>query len=74
MPDILKNFGQHLRSVRTRKGLSQEKLSEQAGLHRTYLSSLERGVRNPTLITLVKIAKAFKITLSELLEFKNQDN
>lgn len=71
MSNTLKNFGRHLHNLRHRKGLSQERLSELAGLHRTYLSSLERGERNPTLITLLKISKALKITLPELINFKD---
>jgi len=49
-------------------GLSQEKLAEGAGLHPTYISMIERGVRNPTLDSADRIAKALKITLPVLIE------
>jgi len=66
---ILQVFGDHLRTLRIQKGLSQEKLAELAGLHRTYLGGVERGERNPTLLTLVKIARGFGVPLARLVEF-----
>lgn len=48
--------------------LSQEKLAERAGLHPTYISMVERGLRNPTIDAAAKIAKALKVTLPRLLE------
>ena len=49
-------------------GLSQEKLAEAAGLHPTYVSMVERGVRNPTLDVAARIAKALKFSLPRLIE------
>ena len=49
-------------------GLTQEKLAERAGLHPTYISMVERGVRNPTLDAAVRIAKALKVALPRLIE------
>lgn len=66
---ILQAFGNHLRTLRVQKELSQERLAELAGLHRTYLGGVERGERNPTLLTLAKIAKALDISISKLLDF-----
>lgn len=65
---ILKSFGQVLRSERLKKKLSQEGLSFEAGLDRTYVGGIERGERNVSLINIVKLAKALKIHPSELLD------
>lgn len=67
---ILKAFGNHLRELRKQKGISQEQLAELTGLHRTYLGGVERGVRNPTLLTISKIAKALHLSISEILKFR----
>ena len=67
--DILKKFGRHLRSIRNNKELSQEKLAHIAGLDRTYISGVERGIRNISLINIIKLAEALKITPSELFQF-----
>ena len=64
---IIKSFGARLQSIRNKQNLSQEKLAEISGLHRTYISSLERGVRNPTLTTLKSLADALKIDISYLV-------
>ncbi len=61
-------IGKRIRELRAAKGLSQEKLAELANIHWSYISQLERGKRNPTILCLEKIAKAFGISLSELLE------
>lgn len=71
---ILRAFGNHLRALRVQKGLSQERLAELAGLHRTYLGGVERGERNPTLLTLAKIAKALDLSISELLDLSSHDS
>lgn len=49
-------------------GISQEKLAERSGLHSTYISMVERGVRNPTLDAANRIAKALKVGLPLLIE------
>ncbi len=69
---ILQTFGNHLRELRRQKGISQEQLAEMAGLHRTYLGGVERGERNPTLLSLTKIAQGMKIPLEELVCFPIQ--
>lgn len=68
MSDIAKIIGQRIRSYRTQKGLSQEKLAELAGCHPTYIGQLERGEKNATLESVEKIASAMDISLSELFD------
>jgi transcriptional regulator with XRE-family HTH domain len=68
MINIQKKFGEKLKEIRTQKGLSQEKLAFKSGLHRTYISDIERGSRNVSLINIEKIAKALGISNSELLK------
>lgn len=65
--DVRKKFGKQLRALREARGWSQEEFADRAGLHRTYVSAVERGVRNPTLSVLERLAKALGIKLSELL-------
>ncbi len=67
--DICRRFGQNVRRVRRAQELSQEKLAELADLHRTYITSLERGGgRNPTIRAADKIAKALGVPISALFE------
>lgn len=66
---IKSNFGNHLRKLRTDKNLTQEELADRAGLHPTYIGQIERGVRNPSLVNLYKLAKALKIDSGKLLPF-----
>ncbi|WP_242057609.1 helix-turn-helix transcriptional regulator [Halobacillus yeomjeoni] len=57
-------YGLTLKKIRFQKELSQEELAFRAGLDRTYISSLERGKRNPSLVTMDKIARALDVKLS----------
>lgn len=66
MDKVLLAFGAKVRERRQAKSLSQEALADLAGLDRTYISGIERGVRNPTLLVIVKIAQALETTLEEL--------
>lgn len=63
----LAQFGADLRELRQQRGLSQERLAELAGLHRTYLGGIERGERNVSLINLLAIANALDLSLSAML-------
>jgi transcriptional regulator with XRE-family HTH domain len=65
--DIRTRFGTRLRSLREQRGLSQEALAFKAGLHRTYVSSTERGERNVSLVNLERLATALGVQLRELV-------
>lgn len=68
MVTILSKFGQRVRDLRLRQGLSQEKLAELASVHRTYVGMIERAEKNVTLTNVEKIAKALNTPLSTLFE------
>ncbi len=61
-------LGQILRQLRKERGLSQEKLALESGYHRTYISLLERGQKNPSLRTIFELAKALEVAPSEIVE------
>ena len=67
MAEVFKRFGMRLREVRTRKGVSQEKLAALAGLHRTYVSSVERGQRNISLLNIERLTVALGVRMAELM-------
>ncbi|MBL7104874.1 MAG: helix-turn-helix transcriptional regulator [Bacteroidales bacterium] len=68
--EYLQRIGARIKQLRLRVGLSQEKLSFESGLDRTYVGSVERGERNISLINLNKIALALNISISELLKIE----
>lgn len=61
-------LGRAIRRKRLALGLSQERLAEKAGLHWTYIGGIERGERNVSLMNIVKIARALKVSASDLLK------
>ena len=61
-------FGQTVRRLRTRLGLSQEELAARASIHRTYIGGIERGERNPTLLMINRLAEALAVPPAKLLE------
>lgn len=67
MDDVRVRFGRQLRTVRTRKGISQEELAARAGLHRTYVSSVERGGRNISLENIERLALALEVNMKDLM-------
>lgn len=67
MKNINQKIGMVVRKQRLLTHMSQEKLGEVTGLHRTYISDVERGKRNITIISLYKIANALHINLSDLI-------
>lgn len=62
-------FGKHLRRLREERKLTQEELADRAGMHFTYIGQIERGVRNPSLINLHKLAKALRVNAGQLIPF-----
>ena len=64
--DIRVRFGRRIRELRRARGLSQEELAFRAGLHRTYVSSAERGKRNVALVNLEQLAKALGVQIRDL--------
>jgi len=67
LEDVRVRFGMKLRKVRTAKGISQENLAAAAGLHRTYVSSVERGERNISLVNIEKLASALAVQIREIV-------
>ena len=65
--DVRQRLARNLRRLRIEKALSQEAFAHEAGIHRTYISDLERGARNPTITVVEKIADALKVSASELI-------
>lgn len=65
---VERSFGQVLQRLRQERGLSQEGLGFASGYHRTYISQLERGQKNPSLRTIFQLAKALKVRPSEIIE------
>lgn len=60
-------FGGKLRKLRRERGISQEELAGRAGLHRTYVSSVERGQRNVSLETIDKLARGLGLPMGDLM-------
>ncbi|CAA0214136.1 helix-turn-helix domain-containing protein [Tenacibaculum maritimum] len=69
---FLEQLGSRIRDLRLENGLSQEKLSFESDLDRTYIGSVERGERNIAAINLRKISKALNISISQLFNFDNE--
>jgi transcriptional regulator with XRE-family HTH domain len=65
--EILKDVGSRVRQARLKKQLSQEALADQAGLDRTYIGAVERGERNITILSLLKIARALGTKANSLI-------
>ncbi|RYE64449.1 MAG: XRE family transcriptional regulator [Oxalobacteraceae bacterium] len=67
--DVRRKLGFKVQALRATRGWSQDDFAHRAGLHRTYVSGVERGVRNPTVTVLEKLAAALQVELTELLRF-----
>lgn len=65
---IQEQFGLNVKRIREEKTWSQEYLSEISGLHRTYISGIERGTRNPTIEIVEKVSKALDVSINELFK------
>jgi transcriptional regulator with XRE-family HTH domain len=66
MQEVHKKLGKRVAELRKNKGFSQEGFAHECGFHRSYMGALERGEKNITLSMVNKVAKALKISLSEL--------
>ncbi|WP_145031324.1 helix-turn-helix domain-containing protein [Caulifigura coniformis] len=60
-------FGEVVRQLRLKRGISQEALADEAGLHRTYISLLERGLRNPSLTVIQQLATALGVRPAQMI-------
>lgn len=65
-PDILLQYGQVIRSLRQSRNISQEKLGDLCGLHRTYISDIELGKRNVSLENIERMAIALNVRISDI--------
>ena len=65
--DIRRQVGRNLKRIRKERGWSQEQLAFESGLHRTYISGIERGARNPTILVLARIADTLEVSVAELV-------
>jgi transcriptional regulator with XRE-family HTH domain len=66
--DIRKQLGLNVQRLRREKGWSQEDLAFESEIHRTYISGIERGIRNPTLTNIAKLAKTFGVSAGRLID------
>ena len=68
MPDISEKFGKRVKEIRLRKKMSQGDLAKVLGVHPTYISGIERGVRNMALKNIERLAKALGVSIEELIK------
>ena len=68
MPDISIKFGKRVREIRLKKEMSQGSLAKVLGVHPTYISGIERGIRNMALKNIERVAKALKVSIKELVK------
>lgn len=69
-PNPNEQLGQRVRDLRLQRGWSQEELGAQCGIDRTYVSGVERGVRNPTVTVVAALAAGLKVSIAELFSAK----
>ena len=69
--NIKEKVGKRIKYLRNQIGVSQEELADKAGIDRTYITSVECGKRNVSIVNIEKIANALDVTLSKLFEFDN---
>ncbi|WDL99197.1 helix-turn-helix domain-containing protein [Alicyclobacillus sp. ALC3] len=69
MSELSQRLGERIRILRKQRGLSQEKLGEQAGLHTNYIGQMERGEKNLTIGTLEKVASGLGVSLEEVFRY-----
>jgi transcriptional regulator with XRE-family HTH domain len=66
--DVRTRLGRNVRRLREAKGWSQEAYADEAGIHRTYVSDIERGARNPTITVVEKLALPLGVSAGSLLD------
>ncbi len=66
--DIRRQVGRNLKRIRKERGCSQEELAFESGPHRTYISGIERGARNPTIVILARLAETLRVTVDQLVK------
>ncbi len=66
--DVRDRLGRNLRRLRQERDWSQEELAHESGLHRTYISDLERVARNPTITVVDRLAQTFGVPIGQLLD------
>ena len=64
--DIRVRFGRAIRRIREEQEINQEEAADRCGLHRTYYSGIERGVRNISLVNIERVAKGLRVSLPEM--------
>jgi transcriptional regulator with XRE-family HTH domain len=65
-PDVRRVLGQAVKRIRAERGLTQEELSSRTGLHPTYISDIERGARNPSFETIVRLAAGLEVPVARI--------
>lgn len=66
--EIRARLGRNVRALREERGWSQEDYADRSGIHRTYVSAIERGHRNPTIEVVERLARPFEVGAAELLQ------
>lgn len=72
MATLREKFGNRIRELRKKEGLTQEKLAELAGMDFSYLNMIETSKKNPSLQRIARLARVLKVPLSELFTFKKR--
>lgn len=67
--DVKRKFGDRVRELRHQRGVSQEAFADECGVHRTYMSGIERGLRNVSIENVVKIARALEVSVGVLFDW-----
>lgn len=73
MRELDKSFGIALKKRRHQVGMSQEALGFRSGVHRTFISEIERGVKSPTVQTMISLAEALDVKLSDLIRIAEKN-
>lgn len=66
--DVRRRVGQNLKRLRSENGVTQEHFAADSGFDRGYISGIERGVRNPSILVLERVCAALKVDISELFK------